>query len=73
MRTRPGAYSGARDYFQHAAAAIGEMLRQTGPVRLDEEGIIQSGVIVRHLILPGRVAESKAVLDWIAEALPGAG
>ena len=65
-------YSGAKDYFAHASAALREMLRQTGPVRLDDEGVIVSGVIVRHLILPGRVAESKAVLDWIAAELPGA-
>ncbi|HIS02933.1 MAG TPA: radical SAM protein [Candidatus Pullichristensenella avicola] len=65
-------YSGARDYFQCASAAIREMLRLAGPVRLDAEGIIQSGVVVRHLILPGRVEESKAVLDWIAAELPGA-
>ena len=65
-------YSGARDYFRFASAAIAEMLRQTGPVVLDKDGLIQSGVIVRHLILPGRVEESKAVLDWIAAELPGA-
>ena len=65
-------YSGAKDYFAHASAALREMLRQTGPVRLNDEGVIVSGVIVRHLILPGRVAESKAVLDWIAAELPGA-
>ena len=50
-----GRYSGAKDYFAHASAALREMLRQTGPVRLNGEGIIESGVIVRHLILPGRV------------------
>ena len=48
------------------------MLRQVGPVRLDADGMIASGVIVRHLILPGRAAESRAVLDWIARELPGA-
>ena len=67
-----GRYSGARDYFTHASAAIREMLRQTGPVTLDRDGMIQSGVIVRHLILPGRVEESKAILRWIAGELPGA-
>ena len=65
-------YSGAKGYFRHASAAIREMLRQTGPVRLGADGLIQCGVIVRHLILPGRVEESKAVLDWIAAELPGA-
>ena len=67
-----GGYSGAKDYFAHASAALREMLRQAGPVRLNGEGIIESGVIVRHLILPGRARESMAVLDWIAAELPGA-
>ena len=65
-------YSAAGDYFEHAAPAIREMLRQTGPVELDDDGIIRSGVIVRHLILPGRAEESMRILDWIAENLPGA-
>ena len=65
-------YSAARDYFDHAGPALREMLRQVGPVELDEDGIIRRGMIVRHLILPGCVEESKAILDWIAENLPGA-
>ena len=65
-------YSAAPDYFDFAAPALREMLRQTGPVRLDGDGIIQSGVIVRHLILPGRAEESLRVLDFIAENMPGA-
>lgn len=65
-------YSAARDYFVFAGPAIREMLRQTGPVELDDEGLIRRGTIVRHLILPGRVEESMRVLDWIAENLPGA-
>ncbi len=65
-------YSGAKDYFDYAAPAIKEMLRQTGPVRIDDDGIIISGTIVRHLILPGRVEESKKILSWIKNELPGA-
>lgn len=65
-------YSGAADYFNFAGPALKEMLRQTGPVRIGEDGAIQSGVIVRHLILPGRADESIEILDWIAENLPGA-
>ena len=73
MRARSsGRYSGAADYFQSASAAIWEMLKQVGPVVLDKSGAIQSGVIVRHLILPGCANESMAILDWIAENLPGA-
>lgn len=65
-------YSGARHYFECAGEALREMLRQTGPVELDEDGIIQRGTIVRHLILPGCVEDSLAILDWIANELPGA-
>ncbi|MBR1559526.1 MAG: radical SAM protein [Clostridia bacterium] len=65
-------YSAAGDYFDYAAPAIKEMLRQTGPVALGDDGIIRRGVIVRHLILPGRADESMRVLDWIAANLPGA-
>ena len=65
-------YSGAADYFAFAGPALREMLRQTGPVTLDADGIIRSGVIVRHLILPGRAEESMEALDWIAANLPGA-
>ena len=48
------------------------MLRQTGPVELDDDGIIRRGTIVRHLILPGCARESMEILDWIAAELPGA-
>ena len=65
-------YSGASDYFTHASVSLKEMLRQAGPVVLDDDGAIQSGVIVRHLILPGCAEESMEILDWIAENLPGA-
>lgn len=65
-------YSAAKDYFDYAGPAIREMLRQTGPVELDDDGIIRRGVIVRHLILPGCVEESMRILDWIADNLHGA-
>lgn len=65
-------YSAARDYFDFSGPALKEMLRQTGPVELDDEGIIRRGTIVRHLILPGCAEESMEILDWIAENLPGA-
>jgi Uncharacterized Fe-S protein PflX, homolog of pyruvate formate lyase activating proteins len=65
-------YSGAPDYFETATAAILEMYRQTGPYVLDDDGILQSGVIIRHLILPGAVSNSYGVLKWIAETFkPG--
>lgn len=67
-----GRYSGAADYFDYAAPALKEMLRQTGPVELDEDGIIRRGTIIRHLILPGCTDESKRILDHIREELDGA-
>ena len=58
--------SGASDYFETAAAAITEMVRQTGSVRWEGEKIVR-GVLIRHLILPGQVENSLKVLDWIGE------
>ncbi|MBQ4090114.1 MAG: 4Fe-4S cluster-binding domain-containing protein [Clostridia bacterium] len=65
-------YSAARDYFDFASKALIEMNRQTGPVKIGDDGIIISGTIVRHLIMPGRTEESKQILSWIKENLPGA-
>ena len=62
-------YSGAGDYPEAAKAAILEMVRQRGPARL-EGGMLKSGVLIRHLVLPGQVAEAKRVMDWVAEAFP---
>ena len=62
--------SAAPDYFETADAAIREMLRQTGPCRFDGEGLLTGGVLVRHLVLPGCLANSKDVLEWFADAFP---
>ena len=64
-------YSAAPDYFAAASAALREMFRQVGPVRFDENGILQSGMVVRHLVLPGSYKDSLKLLDWLAgEFLP---
>lgn len=60
------ALSAAPDYFETATAAILEMHRQVGAPRFDGEKMV-SGVIIRHLILPGFVENSLKVLDWIGE------
>ena len=60
------AYSGAADYPETAKAAILEMFRQTGPYRM-ENGQLRSGVLIRHLVLPGELENTKAVIDWVAE------
>lgn len=64
-------YSGAPDYFVVAAAAIKEMYRQAGPPVFDDEGVMQKGLIIRHLILPGLTDESVKLLEWISENMPG--
>ena len=63
-------YSLAEDYPQVAAAAIREMYRQTGPYELDAEGLLQKGVLIRHLILPGQDLNAMDVIDFAAEAFP---
>ena len=60
------ALSGAGDYVSAATAAIREMVRQVGAPRFEGEKMV-SGVIIRHLILPGCVENSLRVLDWIGE------
>ena len=65
-------YSGASDYVETAMAAIKEMFRQTGPIHYNKEGMLEKGVILRHLVLPGQVDNSLGVLDLIAETFrPG--
>lgn len=58
--------SGAADYFTWAAPAILEMFRQSGPCVVDEHGMLRRGVVIRHLMLPGGLAETKRVIDWVA-------
>ena len=62
--------AGAPDYFEIASAALVEMCRQTGAPVYDADGMMQKGVIVRHLILPGCTGDSIRALDFIAEHLP---
>ena len=60
-------YSHAPDYFDRAREAIFEMYAQTGPFVMGEDGLLKSGVVIRHLILPGCVENSKKVIDFVAE------
>ena len=57
---------GAGNYFEVASKALLEMLRQQPNNRFDDNGILQKGVIVRHLVLPSLVEDSKRVLDFLA-------
>ena len=57
--------SRAPDYFPVATAAIEEMYRQTGPF-VSENGLLRRGVLIRHLVLPGQMENTRRCLDWIA-------
>lgn len=59
-------YANARDYFKVATRAVTEMRRQQPYDVFDEDGYIRRGVIIRHLVLPANVEDSKRILDWIA-------
>ena len=63
-------YSAAADYPEAASAAIREMFRQTGPYRMDENGLLVSGVLIRHLILPGEIENSMGAIDFVSESFP---
>ena len=66
-----GALSGAPDYFPVACAAIREMFRQVGPWEI-REGLLVRGVLIRHLVLPGQLENTRRVIDWVAETFrPG--
>lgn len=60
-------YSGASDYFSYASEAVLEMYRQTGNNIYDDNGIMKSGVIIRHMIMPSHKEDSYKVLDWIRD------
>ena len=64
-------YSAAKDYPEVAVSAIAEMYRQRGRFVLDDEDMLVSGVLVRHLILPGARENSEKVIRFIAENYPG--
>jgi putative pyruvate formate lyase activating enzyme len=66
-------YSAAEDYPSAAADAIREMFRQTGPYRLDADGLLVSGVLIRHLILPGEIENSMGAIDFVSENFPRGG
>jgi len=59
----------AADYPERAREAIAEMHRQVGVLTLDEEGVARRGVLVRHLVMPGGLAESEAIFRWLADEI----
>jgi putative pyruvate formate lyase activating enzyme len=62
-------YSGAEDYFDRIREALREMHRQVGDLVLDERGIARKGLLIRHLVLPGGLANTDQVMRFVAEEL----
>lgn len=58
-------YSNAANYFKKASAAIEEMFSQVGEPKFNKEGLMTRGVIVRHLMLPGLLFDSKKIIDYV--------
>ena len=63
-------YSKIDNYFKYATEAIKEMYKQVGSPIFDEIGIIKKGLIIRHLVLPNHLQNSKHILKWIKENMP---
>jgi putative pyruvate formate lyase activating enzyme len=60
-------YLKAKDYAEAARRAIKEMHRQVGALKLDERGLAQRGVLVRHLVMPGHLADTEAIMRFLAD------
>jgi putative pyruvate formate lyase activating enzyme len=60
-------YSNCKNYFPIAAKAVEEMVRQVSETQFDDRGIMQKGVIVRHLTLPGYLEDSKRIVKYLYE------
>ena len=63
-------YSNVDNYFEIATKAIKEMYFQVGNAVFDDSNIIQKGVIIRHLIIPNHIQNTKNILKWINENMP---
>jgi putative pyruvate formate lyase activating enzyme len=62
--------AGASDYPEVVKKAVLEMNRQVGELQTDQRGIALRGLVIRHLVMPNRVAGTEKLLKWVAEALP---
>lgn len=63
-------YSDVDNYFEKATEAIKEMYTQVGSPVFNENGIIKKGVIIRHLVLPNHILNTKHILKWVEENMP---
>jgi len=59
----------AKDYPERTREAIREMHRQVGPLKFGPDGVARRGVLVRHLVMPGHLAESAAIFRWLADEI----
>jgi putative pyruvate formate lyase activating enzyme len=66
---RGGTYLKAADYADAARAAVKEMHRQVGDLVIDANGLARRGLLLRHLVMPGQLDETQAILEWIATEL----
>ena len=58
-------YSKCPNYFKYATEAIEEMVNQVGDTIIDESGIMQKGIIIRHLIIPQNISDSKKIIKYL--------
>ncbi|HSC26420.1 MAG TPA: hypothetical protein VLD67_04045 [Vicinamibacterales bacterium] len=68
-RERSRTYMKAEDYPVAARASIAAMHEQVGPLEFDADGLARRGVLIRHLVMPGSLDETRAILEWIAATL----
>jgi putative pyruvate formate lyase activating enzyme len=62
-------YLKAKDYGEAASRVIKEMYRQVGPLKFDEQGLAKRGVLVRHLVMPGLLDETRKIFEFLAEEI----
>lgn len=60
-----GKYSKVNNYFEIASSALEEMFRQIGKCEYDDKGLLKKGVVVRHLVLPGHINDSKKIIEYL--------
>ena len=63
-------YVQAGDYFEYTSRAVRTMIQQTGEPVFDSEGLMKSGVIIRHMVMPGAYKDSLKILEWMNSQLP---
>ena len=70
VRQTASVLASAPDYWEVCQAAVREMYRQRGAYHIDDNGLLTSGLLIRHLILPGHKFEAMDVIDFVADEFP---